>query len=277
MTASEVLFGKIVIIGGGSMGAAFAEGFLKGAVIRPRDLVIVESSAPDRDALRERFGCVVTADIDQAHDADLVFIAVKPQDAERACESIRPHLSQREIIVSAMAGVAVPTLSRLLGGFTRIVRCMPNLPVEVRKGLTVFFAHPSVPPTLVRRIDEAFSQCGTCLQVLEEDKLNAATAISGSGPGYVAYLLEYLEQAAVKLGFSPDEARVLVTTTVAGTAELLEYSHEAPETLRKRVTSKGGTTEAAVATFQNGKVGECLVEGVLAAGRRARELGKAFE
>ncbi len=265
-------------VGGGNMATALIGGLVAGGA-SPRDFRIVEPFAPQQGKLAARFpgvGIFGDANAGAVTGADLVVLAVKPQHMRMAAQAIAPYIGDVPVVMTIAAGTRIGDLSRWLGGYARIVRAMPNTPALVGAGITGAYAPAAVDAAgraLATRVLEA---AGEVLWVDAEEKLDAVTGISGSGPAYAFYFLESLEQAALELGFGPAEARKLAYATFAGAIKLAQASDESPGTLRAQVTSKGGTTERGIATLDEGAVKATFVAAVKAAAARATELGDAL-
>lgn len=267
---------NIAIIGGGTMGAIIARALVVQRVVQPAGVLVIEGDEHKRNDLAESLGCMVSAS-PQANlaEAQVVLFCVKPQDARIACDAIRPWIKADQLVISIMAGVTVAGLSEMLSQHKKIVRCMPNLPMKVGRGMTVFFAAPGLSECHLAWTHSILNCCGISLEVKQEELLNASTAINGTGPAYLYYLMEHLLSATCALGFDEAQARILVRQTLQGSLELWDESGISPRDLRLMVTSKGGTTAAAIATFEAGKLGEVLQQGIIAAHNRARELASA--
>lgn len=267
----------ITFIGGGNMASALVGGLLAHghalAAIR-----VVEPSAEQRERLAERFPGVAvfpSTIADAVADARMVVLAVKPQHMREACRMLAPHVAAVPVVLSIAAGTRSADIVRWLGGFGRIVRAMPNTPALIGKGVAGLYARDEVDAGSRRVAAEALESAGDVLWVDREDMLDAVTGISGSGPAYVFYFLEGLEQAARELGFAPAQARQLAYATFAGAIALAQASDAEPATLRAQVTSKGGTTERGIATLEAAAVKAAFVRAVKAAAARSVELGDA--
>jgi len=264
---------KITFLGGGNMASALIGGLLRQGFL-PSDIEVVEPLAETRTQLSGRHGVFCHAGPESlAWAADVIVLAVKPQQMKAAVEPLVPCLS-RQVVVSIAAGLPLEALSRWLGGYRRIVRCMPNTPAMIGAGVTGLVALPEVSATERSAAERVLRSAGSTLWIDEESQMDAITAVSGSGPAYVFLFIEALQQAAAELGFSPEQSRQLAIETVLGAAKLAEQSPESTATLRERVTSKGGTTEAALRVMQEHGVKEGIVAGVHAACARGAELGK---
>lgn len=263
---------KITFIGGGNMATALIGGLLaKG--FAAADVFVVDVSADSRSRLEQSFALRTAESIDAAALAcDVLVLAVKPQQARAVASALAPLL-ERQLVVSIAAGIRIPDLSRWLGGHARIVRAMPNTPALIGAGITGLYAPPAVLQPERDSAERVLAAVGQTLWVSDEAQIDGVTAISGSGPAYVFLLIEAMQQAAAELGFSADEARLLSVATAQGAAQLAAQSPEPASVLRERVTSKGGTTAAALAVMAERGVREAIAAGALAAAARSRELG----
>jgi pyrroline-5-carboxylate reductase len=263
---------KIAFIGGGNMAAAMIGGMLQ-QHYHPADIAVIEVSAETRERLERELGVQAHATPTLAVPvADLLIMAVKPQQVRAAAKSIAPFLSD-QLVITIAAGITTDTLSRWLGNYRNIVRAMPNTPALVRAGITALFAMPEVIATGRKAAGELLGAVGETVWVDDEHQLDAVTALSGSGPAYVFYFLEAMQEAGRKLGLSEATARKLSEQTFLGAAKLAIQSDETPEVLRARVTSKGGTTEAALQAMESSAVKTHLVTAIEAGAARSRELG----
>ena len=265
---------KILIIGGGNMGLAYAKCLLSQGLVTKNSLAIVESFAKRRNYLKHAVACkVVSALPNRCQGLDVVIVAVKPQDMRSVCEQLSGKLTAKSLVISVMAGIKTSAIQKIIGPIP-LIRCMPNLPASIRLGVTVYFC-PTHLSARLKAIGEAvLGSTGAIVQVEKEQLLNPATAVSGSGPAYVFYLIEHLMQVAKELGFSSNQAQELVFHTLVGATHLWRESGEDAAMLRERVTSKKGTTFAAFKVFTRHKVGEYLCRGIRAANIRAHELAE---
>ena len=272
--------GVTTFIGGGNMACALAGGMLA-LDARPDEIRVVEPMAAQREKLSARFpGIGVHAQCDAAAmaGAGLVVFAVKPQQMRDAARAVAPHLGRAPeiVVLSIAAGIRIADLARWLGGHRRIVRAMPNTPALIGKGISGVFAVAGVDAAERGRCTAVLEAGGEVVWVADEAMLDAVTGVSGSGPAYVFYFLEALERAACEQGFPPDDARRFAYATFDGAIALARASAEDPATLRAQVTSKGGTTAAALASMDAAAVKDEIVAAVAAAAKRARELGDEF-
>lgn len=271
----------ITFIGGGNMAQAMIGGLLARGHAAS-SLRAVEINAAARDALASRFhiACFDAAGEAALAPARMVVLAVKPQQLAAVARGLAPHVAGK-IVLSIAAGVRLADLARWLraeqGGCT-LVRAMPNTPALIGKGVTGLAYYPTAAaPTLGRpesaAVETLAGAIGSWLWLADEARLDAVTAVSGSGPGYVFLFIEALEAAARELGFTAVEARRLAVETFNGAAALAAASDEPPTALRAKVTSKGGTTEAALASLERDGVRAAVLRAVEAAQARARALG----
>lgn len=266
----------IAFIGGGNMATAMIGGLIETG-FAPQDIRVVERNEAARQTLAERHGVTVLSpgDAQAVVDADIVVFAVKPQDLRGAAQALAPGLA-RALVVSIAAGVRAADLARWLGGHRQVVRAMPNTPALVRAGVTGAYASSEVTGEARLEAERVLAAVGRVLWFEDESLLDAVTAVSGSGPAYVFYFMEAMVAAGCAEGLKPEVARELVLATVAGAARLAEISREDFAELTARVTSKGGTTERALAVFEEAGLKEILARAVRAAASRARELGDAL-
>jgi pyrroline-5-carboxylate reductase len=262
----------LTFIGGGNMATALAGG-LAAKGFDARRIKIVEILPDARKRLAETLGVATFESPGAAAPfGDVVVLAVKPQQMREAAAAVAPHLAA-ELVLSIAAGIRLEDLERWLGGYARLARCMPNTPALIGLGITGLYARPAVAPAQRAQAQGVLEAVGEVLWVDDEATLDPVTAVSASGPAYVFHFIEALERAARGLGFDAAAARRLALGTVRGAAELAARSPDSPGTLRERVTSKGGTTERALASMRADGF-EALVErAVRAANERARELG----
>ena len=267
---------KLAFIGGGNMARAIIGGLVSKGVARASNIAVIEVDAVARLKLISEFGVqAVEAPGKELAAADTVVFAVKPQQMREAAAAAAPHLVD-PLIVTIAAGIRIDDLSRWVGGLERIVRAMPNTPALVQAGITGLYA-PSVVGTADRQtVEGLMSSVGAALWFENESDLDAVVAVSGSGPAYVFYAIEALEQGARELGLQEGAARSLALWTFVGAAKLAIERGEDPAVLRAQVTSKGGTTERAIEVLEAGKVKERFVEAVKAARDRSIELGDAL-
>ena len=264
---------KLAIIGGGNMGAAVAGALVKRRAAEAADLLIVEVDPLRRGRLEKELGCRTAAEIDQQLGGyEALLLAVKPQESAAVCASCAEHAAPRALVISIMAGITLQALQRRFAAEANVVRSMPNLPLQVGAGMTVYITAPGFDERLAAAVEEILAAGGACLRVKDESLLDAATAISGSGPGYVYYFAEQLSRAAEELGFTPEQAELLVRQTMHGALELWRGGSLTPAELRSKVTSKGGCTAAALEVFEKERLAQAVQAGIRRAHLRSREL-----
>lgn len=262
---------KIAFIGGGNMARALIGG-LKQNGFAMADVTVIEPDGDKRAALQQEFGIHATENQPSAAHAEIILLAVKPQQMRDVCIFLG-SLLRKQLVVSIAAGIRTRDLSRWLGGYQNIVRVMPNTPAQIQAGISALYAMPAVSASAQDQATQIMQAAGEILWLEEEQQMDAVTAISGSGPAYVFYFMEAMMQAAVELGLSPDQARSLCMHTMLGASTLAAGSPETPATLRAQVTSKGGTTEQALMTMEAASVKSAIVNAARAAAEKSRELG----
>lgn len=255
------------------MAAALIGGLIKRGVA-PADLYTIDPNDDARERNERHFGIRTAAAADAALASyDAVVLAVKPQVLKSVAQTLAPHLQASQLVISIVAGIRMQDISRWLGAHAQIVRVMPNTPALIGMGVTGLVATADVDEAGHELASQVLGAVGETVWVDDEAKIDAVTAISGSGPAYVFYFIEALQEAARQLGLDEAQGRALAVATFTGAAQLAANSDEAPGVLRERVTSKGGTTAAALASFEASGIKEAIVRGALAADARAKEMG----
>ena len=264
----------IAFIGGGNMASAIIGGLIKSG--RAADsILVVEPGDAQRAKLQADFGVRTLAAADATlAAAALVVWAVKPQLFQAAAAPCAAHVGAA-LQLSVMAGIRSDSIQRATGS-ARVVRAMPNTPALIGQGISGLYARDGVSAAEKAQVETVLAPTGQVLWVAREEDLDAVTALSGSGPAYVFYVVEAMVQAARAMGLSEAQGRQLALATFAGATALAQASSEAPEVLRERVTSKGGTTHAAITALEAHGVKAAFVGAVLAAQQRAGELGDEF-
>ena len=266
---------KITFLGGGNMASALIGGLLAQGV-EANAICVIEVSAGARERLAARYPVhVSTAPDAAARSCDTLVLAVKPQDMRAALASVGTDLGNT-LVISIAAGLRLEDLSRWLGGHRRIVRCMPNTPALIGKGISGLYALPEVSHEERTRAERVLGAAGEVVWVDAEALLDPVTAVSGSGPAYVFWFIEQLAASGERLGLPRHTAQRLALATVLGAAELAAHATDSPAMLREQVTSKGGTTEAALNVFAEERIAERLARAIEAASRRGAELGDAL-
>ena len=263
---------NITFIGGGNMATAIIGGLIQRGWDKAA-LNAVEIVPAARDKLAQTFGIRTFAAIDKdALAVDCIVLAIKPQQMREAARALAPHV-KNTLVVTIAAGIRAGDLSRWLGGNTRIVRVMPNTPALVLAGVSGLYALPGVSNDDRERAASILAAVGETVWVEKESDIDTVTAVSGSGPAYVFYFIEALEQAGREMGLSATAAKQLAIATFTGSSKLAAQSSEDAATLRARVTSKGGTTERAIASMEGADIKAAIVHAVKAAQARSVELG----
>ena len=264
----------IAFIGGGNMATAIIGGLIRQGTPAAQ-IEVVEPFAQARDKLEAQFGIVAQESAGpRLQRAGLVLWAVKPQTFRDAAAQAAAHTASA-LHLSVAAGIRSDSIANWLGT-QRIVRSMPNTPALIGKGMTALFARPGVSAPDKQWVEEVIATTGQFLWVDAEAHLDAVTALSGSGPAYVFFFLEAMTQAGVQMGLTREQAYKLSVETFAGASELARASQDPPEVLRQRVTSKGGTTYAAITSMDKDHVQTLFVKALHAARDRAKELGDEF-
>jgi pyrroline-5-carboxylate reductase len=266
----------IVFIGGGNM----ARSLIGGLVARGGDAAsvrVVDPNADSRDALARDFGVRTFENAADAVDGAATWVlATKPQVLRGVCESLADVAQATQpLVLSIAAGITAIQLDRWLGGNVPVVRTMPNTPALLGAGVTGLFANARVDAAGRARAQALLQSAGETVWIDDEARMDAVTAVSGSGPAYIFLLAEAMEEAAIAQGLPAKDARTLVLQTVLGAARMLVESDEAPAELRRRVTSPGGTTQAAIETFEAGGLRTLVADAIANAARRGGELSAA--
>jgi len=265
---------KILIIGGGNMGLTYAQGILRSHITRKEDLLILEKS-PEKAAVlaKKDIGTVCDDPQECLRQADLVVLAVKPQDSPALFESLRDQVDPQQVFLSIMAGVKIKTIQEGLNA-RKVIRAMPNLPAQIGMGMTVFTSTDEVTRIELVMVQNLLNTTGKTIYAETEDAIDASTAISGSGPAYVFYFMNSMMKAAKELGFNQSESELLVAQTFRGTVDLFQKGQFNCEEWIQKVASRGGTTEAALKTWGKIDLDNSIQKGAKAALNRAIELGK---
>lgn len=262
---------KITFIGGGNMAKALIGGLIKRGY-SPSKMHVVELSKDRCTEVHNEFAVRASTDMAQAvAHSEVVILAVKPQQLQEVSLQLAAFLEDR-LVISIAAGIRTQDIARWVGS-QNIVRCMPNTPALIRSGVTALYATPVVRPEQCHRAEAILSAVGSTFWLDDEELLDAVTAISGSGPAYVFYFIEAMQQAAYELGVEESQARQMVLDTFLGATKLAENSNEEVATLRARVTSKNGTTERALLTMDANRVKQDIVDAIHAAAKRSKEMG----
>lgn len=262
-------------IGGGNM----ARSLIGGLIARgtdPSGIIVADPLDAQLESLRASYGVVATQDNQVAvKAARLVVLAVKPQEMRAVTSGIAAVMPTDALIVSVAAGIRASDIQRWAQG-RQVVRCMPNRPALQGCGMTALYATQDVSREARKRAEDVLSAVGATLWVDDESDMDAVTAVSGSGPAYFFLLIEMLEQTGIKLGLSAQVARRLAVETAYGAGSMARDASESPATLREQVTSKGGTTAAALSHLEAHNVRAIFADAIAAAARRSKELAEQF-
>jgi pyrroline-5-carboxylate reductase len=265
---------KITIAGCGNMGLIYARAFLKYDIVSRKDLLLAEKNEERKLELRKlSIGEVAVVSDPKISESDIIILAVKPQDFDELSHELARVISEKNLIISIMAGMKIASIEAALGT-KNIVRAMPNSPAELGLGMTGYTANKDLPIANVHKAEKLLGTTGRTVFFEDENLLDAVTAISGSGPAYFFYLVKHMVEAGKQMGFDEAVSSMLVKQTMLGAFNLINNANKSLDDLIKAVSSKGGTTEAAFSVFTDNKIGEHLESGILRAEKRAKELSK---
>lgn len=266
---------KISFIGGGNMAGALISG-LAGKFTAGANIHVVDLNADALGRLAQQFGVTTSQQIDAAiAQSDVIVLAVKPQQMKDVVAQLQPFIST-QLILSIAAGIRATDLSRWLGGHRAIVRTMPNTPALIGQGITGMFALDGVSAAQRDAADGIMRAVGPTVWLSDEALIDSVTAVSGSGPAYVFYFIEAMQQAALEMGLNAAQGSQLAIATFVGAAQLAAQSPDPVSVLRERVTSKGGTTYAALSSMEQSGVKDGIIRAMKAAAARGKELGEEF-
>ncbi|MBR9844867.1 MAG: pyrroline-5-carboxylate reductase [Algicola sp.] len=265
---------KVLVIGAGNMGLTYSEGIANSPLLKKHRLRIYDTDPKKLDTLRQDNRFDVYSSLEDAlPKSDIVFVAVKPYHSDNLFEQMKPMLNSDQLIVSLMAGVTIETIQQKLN-VKKVIRTMPNLPAQVGKGVTSYTEAKDVSKVERIMVRNLLDTTGTSIHVDSELFIDASTGISGSGPAYVFYFMQSMLEAALKMGFSEYDSKVLVSSTFEGAIALFNENDISPKSWIDKVASKGGTTQAAIDSMEDNNVKELIQEAAYAAFDRAVELGK---
>lgn len=263
---------SILFIGAGNMAEAMIRGILKTNLYRPENVRVTDVSAARLEYFQRELGVAGSHDNNSsAAAAPAIVLAVKPQQAAVVLEGLRDSLAHQPLFISIVTGLTTDRMREMLGAAPRIIRVVPNTPALVGSGVSAYCCSRGTTAEDKRLAESILKSVGIALEI-EESLMNAVTALSGSGPAYVFYLIETLVRAGRELGLTEEAARTLTVATVGGSARLITETGLPPDELRRRVTSRRGTTQAAITYLRRKKVEQSIIAAVKAAQRRAAEL-----
>ena len=265
---------KILVVGGGNMGITYVKSLLNAHIVNRESLMILEKSDEKAAKIRAlNIGSVYGKPDNFVKEADLIILAVKPQDSEILFSKIKGYLDEQQVILSIMAGTTINKISESLN-CKKIIRAMPNLPAQVSSGITVYTSSAEVSRIELVMVQNILNSTGKTIYVEKEELIDVSTAISGSGPAYVFFYIQSLIDSAQKLGFNMAQAELLAYTTFKGTIDLFNKHDFSCNEWISKVASRGGTTEAALHSFKENDVKVKLMDAYKAAFDRARELSE---
>lgn len=263
---------KISFIGGGNMAGALVAGLAGQHAIH-----VVDPNADALARLAQQYGVSTAGQADaQLDGSDVIVLAVKPQQMKDVASGLVPHLGGRPLVLSIAAGIRAVDLARWLGGYANLVRTMPNTPALVGKGMTGLVAMDGVADAQKQMAEAIMRAVGQVVWLDREELIDPVTAVSGSGPAYVFYFIEAMVQAAEEMGLTAEQGRQMAVATFEGAAALAASSEDPVSVLRERVTSKGGTTYAALTSMEAAGVKQSIITAMKAAAARGKELGEEF-
>lgn len=264
---------KITFIGAGSMAEALIHGWITKNVVNPEEITIMNRSNKERlQFLQQQYGVLPLESLEQLQESNIVILAIKPKDVHDVMQTIKSFIHPDAIVLTILAGIPISTIEEGLG--TRpIARAMPNTSATIGLSATGIAFNHLITEDVRAYFLKLMEAIGIVTEV-EEDQLHAITALSGSGPAYIYYLLEAFEKVGLEYGLSSDLVRSLMVQTLAGSAEMIKQVKEEPIVLRKKVTSPGGTTEAGIASLDRHDFFDCIASCIRSAEQRSRELAK---
>ncbi|HJV84773.1 MAG TPA: pyrroline-5-carboxylate reductase [Noviherbaspirillum sp.] len=266
---------KIAFIGGGNMATALIGG-LAGKLTAGENIHVVDVNPEALGKLQQQFGVSTAQQIDATlKQSDVIVLAVKPQQMKDVVAQLQPHIAS-QLVLSIAAGIRAMDLSRWMNGHSAIVRTMPNTPALIGKGITGMVALSGVSQAQRDAADAIMRAVGATVWLDDESLIDPVTAVSGSGPAYVFYFIESMQQAAQEMGLTAEQGTQLAIATFVGASQLAAQSTEPVSVLRERVTSKGGTTYAALTSMDASDVKGAIVKALKAAAARGKELGEEF-
>jgi pyrroline-5-carboxylate reductase len=263
---------KITIVGCGNMGLIYARAFLKYNIVSKENLLLAEKSETRKqELLKLGIGQVCVVDDKRISESDIIILAVKPQDFNELSIELKQVVTSENIIISIMAGMKLERIENVLKQ-KNVIRAMPNSPAELGMGMTAFTASKSLSIEQIRKAEYLLTTTGRTVFFENENLLDAVTALSGSGPAYFFYIVKQLIESGKQMGFDEATSSMLVKQTMLGSFHLMNTANKSLDELIKAVASKGGTTEAALTSFESDQIGKNLQKGIIKAKDRASEL-----
>lgn len=266
---------KITVLGAGKMGISFSKSFLKYELIKPENLHLITRKKENIEKIANEFPGAKIWSFDEINsiDSDLVIIAVKPQDFQYVAENLPVKFSEKQMLLSVMAGVKIEKIQKIFN-HKKVVRAMPNSPTLLGMGITGYTAAEGTSFSDLIHIERLLNSTGRSVYLEDENLLDAVTALSGSGPAYFYYIVDTMIKAGVKMGIEENLSKLFVEQTMLGAYHLINNSDKSLEHLIKDVASKGGTTEAALKSFEQSNLKKVITDGILSAENRSKELSE---
>ena len=264
---------KITVLGAGNMGLSFSKSFIKYELIKPQNLQLIIRNAAKKPQILERFpeSQVFTFDEVENIEADLLIVAVKPQDFNFVAENLPFKIPEKCLVLSIMAGVSIEKIQNAFQ-HNLVVRAMPNSPTLLGMGITGYTAAEGISFNQIIQVERLLNSTGRSVYLEEENLIDSVTALSGSGPAYFYYIVDAMVKAGTDMGIDENLSKLFVQQTMLGAYHLINNSEKSLDELIKDVASKGGTTEAALKSFENAELKQTLYNGIFAAEKRAKEL-----
>jgi pyrroline-5-carboxylate reductase len=268
---------KIAFVGAGSIAEAIIAGLLESRFLNADQITVSNRSNMERlFYLQQTYDVTVTQNKQQLIEgADLIFFVMKPKDVVEAMSSVGEYITEQQLVVSLMAGVSTSSITHLLQKNTPIIRAMPNTSAAILKSATAISPSIHAKEEHIQLVKEVFETVGL-VTVVKEEQMHAITGLSGSGPAYIYYVVEAMEQAAREIGLDEQTGKALILQTMIGAAEMLKSTTKHPSVLRKEITSPGGTTQAGIEALQSYEFQQALVQCIVKAAERSRELGQTL-
>ena len=266
---------KISFIGSGKMAEALISGITESNTLSPNSINCTDKDGKKTTYMNEKYNInKFTNNLDVIQNADIIFICIKPQDIKALSNELKNQFKNNQTIVSILAGTQIQTLSKLFN-HNSIIRIMPNTPAQIKKSVSVWTHTKETDSTHIKQIKSILASIGSDFYVEKEELIDMATALSASGPAYLFLFIESLIEAGKNIGLPDNLSKDLTTKMIDGSINLLNFSEEAPGTLRENVTSPGGTTEAALKVLMKNNFNKIIIEAIKAAHERGLELGKS--
>lgn len=266
---------RICILGAGAMGEALIAGLLQNNLLPPEQIFALGRREERLYELRDRYGVTTASSKDAIEKADIIILAVKPKDLKEALYEAKPYTNERQLFISVIAGISTDSISQLLGHRAPVVRTMPNTSATIGLSATALAPGSTVSDLELQLATAIFASIGIVVQVTE-DQLHAVTGLSGSGPAYVYYLVEGMQNAGEQIGLETGVTRSLILHTIIGAAHMLLETMEEPSVLRERVTSPNGTTAAGIRVLEEYKFHDAIISCIKRATERSNEMGKQY-